>query len=85
MAGWIPAFLPNTANGNNIYGTNQDVETVAVDGNGNVILGGEFGLVNGSTLSYLARLLASGAVDPSFVPQIGPDDVVYSVGPRAEQ
>ncbi len=76
--GLDPTFLPNTGNGLN-YGTDQAVETVATDGNGNVIIGGQFGSVNGNYLSYLARLLPTGAVDPSFNPGIGPDNYVYSV------
>jgi len=77
--GLDPAFLPDTGNGLHNYGTDQDVETVATDGNGNIILGGEFSYVNGSNMSYVARLLPSGALDPSFNPEIGPDSVVYSV------
>jgi uncharacterized repeat protein (TIGR01451 family)/uncharacterized delta-60 repeat protein len=72
-------FLPNTGNGNTNYGTDQAVEAVATDGNGNVILGGAFAHVNGSKLSYLARLLPGGALDPAFNPEIGPDGVVYSL------
>jgi uncharacterized repeat protein (TIGR01451 family)/uncharacterized delta-60 repeat protein len=77
--GLDPTFLPNTGNGLPNYGTDQDVESVAIDGSGKIILGGEFSLVNGSTNYYLARLLTNGAVDPSFIPEIGPDDAVYSV------
>jgi uncharacterized delta-60 repeat protein/uncharacterized repeat protein (TIGR01451 family) len=77
--GLDPTFLPNTGNGHTNYGTDQDVEAVATDGNGNIILGGDFSYVNGSNISYVARLLPSGAVDTSFNPEIGPDDTVYSV------
>jgi uncharacterized repeat protein (TIGR01451 family)/uncharacterized delta-60 repeat protein len=72
-------FLPNTGNGSPDFGTDQDVETVATDGNGNIILGGAFTLVNGNTYSHVARLLPGGAVDQTFNPGIGPDDTVYSV------
>ncbi len=72
-------FLPNTGNGNPNYGTDGDVRAVATDGNGNIILGGEFNSVNGSTYNYVARLLPGGAVDSTFNPEIGPDDTVYSV------
>jgi uncharacterized repeat protein (TIGR01451 family)/uncharacterized delta-60 repeat protein len=77
--GLDPAFLPNTGNGLPNYGTDRDVEAVATDGNGNIILGGEFGYVNGSNISYVARLLPGGALDPSFVPEIGPDYTVHSI------
>jgi uncharacterized repeat protein (TIGR01451 family)/uncharacterized delta-60 repeat protein len=77
--GLDPAFLPDTGNGLPNYGTDRDVEAVAADGNGNVILGGEFGYVNGSINNYVARLLPGGALDPSFNPEIGPDGIVYSI------
>lgn len=77
--GLDPNFLPNTGNGRPNYGTDQDVQTVATDGNGNIILGGQFNFVNGATSYYLARLLTNGAVDPTFNPGIGLDGYVYSV------
>lgn len=73
------SFLPNTGNGRTNYGTDQDVNTIATDANGNIIMGGDFNYVNGVNLNYLARLLPSGAVDTSFAPTVGPDDSVYSV------
>jgi uncharacterized repeat protein (TIGR01451 family)/uncharacterized delta-60 repeat protein len=72
-------FLPNTGNGLTNYGTDGDVWAVATDGNGNIILGGQFIHVNGSNMNYVARLLPSGALDTTFNPEIGPDDTVYSV------
>jgi uncharacterized delta-60 repeat protein len=72
-------FLPDTGNGLANFGTDQDVMAVATDGNGNIIIGGEFSYVNGRNLNYLARLLPTGAVDTSFVPVEGPDGTVYSL------
>ena len=76
--GLDPTFLPNNGNGLN-YGTDLPVNAVTTDGNGNVVIGGDFFSVNGSSLSYVARLLPGGALDPSFAPAVGPDDVVNSV------
>ena len=81
--GLDPAFLPNTGNGLSNYGTDQPVLAVATDTSGNIILGGKFTYVNGSNMNYVARLLPSGALDPSFNPQIGPDDYVESVAIEA--
>jgi uncharacterized repeat protein (TIGR01451 family)/uncharacterized delta-60 repeat protein len=77
--GLDPAFLPNTGNGLSNYGTDKPVLAVATDTSGNIILGGKFTYVNGSNMNYVARLLPGGALDPSFNPQIGPDDYVESV------
>ncbi len=81
--GLDPSFLPNTGNGLTNFGTDQDVNSITTDGHGNIILGGDFSYVNGAPLSFVARLLPGGAVDPSFVPEIGPDDVVYGVATEA--
>lgn len=73
------SFLPNTGNGRAGFGTDQDVRSLAIDGNQNIVLGGDFNYVNGTNMNFLARLLPSGALDPSFVPTTGPDDTVFSV------
>ena len=72
-------FLPNTGNGLAGYGTDQDVFAVATDGNGNIILGGHFSHVNGAKMSYVARLLPSGALDTTFNAAVGADGDVLSV------
>jgi uncharacterized delta-60 repeat protein len=72
-------FLPDTANGLTNYGADGDVRAVATDGNGNIILGGDFSYVDGYQMSHLARLLSSGALDTTFNIGDGPDDSVYSV------
>jgi uncharacterized delta-60 repeat protein len=77
--GLDPSFLPNTGNGLSGYGVDGIVQTLAIDTAGNIVIGGNFSHVNGATNYYLGRLLPSGAVDPSFNPEIGPDDTVYSV------
>ena len=71
------SFLPDTANGLPNFGTDQDVLALAIDGNGNIVVGGEFNYINASNFNYVARLLPSGAVDAAFQPGIGPDDTVY--------
>jgi uncharacterized repeat protein (TIGR01451 family)/uncharacterized delta-60 repeat protein len=73
------SFLPNTGNGLPNFGADASVRAVTTDNSGNIILGGDFQMVNGSNLVYIARLLPSGALDTSFNPEIGPDDTVYSI------
>ncbi len=51
------------------------VYSVAVQPDGRVIIGGEFGTVGGLARDGLARLNADGSVDPTFVP---PTNLVYS-------
>ncbi len=77
--GLDPTFIPNTANGRPNFGANGGVNAIATDASGNIILGGSFQQVDGSNLVYVARLLTNGSVDPTFNPEIGPDDVVNSV------
>jgi uncharacterized delta-60 repeat protein len=72
-------FLPDTGNGLSNYGADQDVLAVTLDGSNNIVLGGKFNYVNGSANNYLARLLPSGALDPAFNPEIGPDNYVYTL------
>lgn len=47
-------------------GANGDVYAVAVQGDGQVLLGGAFTTVNGQTSQYLARLNPDGTIDPGF-------------------
>lgn len=60
-------------------GFNGDVYSMAVDADGKVVLGGVFSSINGTPRPGLARLLSTGAVDPSFDPGAGPNAAVYCV------
>jgi uncharacterized delta-60 repeat protein len=59
-------------------GPNATVECVALEAtDGKVVIGGQFGTVNGSTRSGIARLLSTGAVDATFnVGGTGTDGIV---------
>lgn len=74
-----PSFLPDTANGNPNLGTDGQINTIATDTLGNVVIGGQFTHVNGVNLNYLARLLPGGALDTNFSPNLGPDNYVYGL------
>jgi uncharacterized delta-60 repeat protein len=63
-------------NGSGVDG-NGIVETVAVQADGKVLIGGEFFSVNGTARSYFARLNTDGSLDTSFTAQIS--DSVLSI------
>ena len=50
---------------------------------GSLVLGGEFTSVLGTSINRIARVLANGTLDASFVPGIGPNALVHSIGLRA--
>ncbi len=60
-------------------GANGAVETVAVQPDGNILLGGDFSEVNGQAMNYIARLNGSGNVDPYFFSGLGVDGPVYDL------
>ena len=47
-------------------GPNATVECVALQADGKVVIGGQFGTVSGSSRSGVARLLGTGAIDTTF-------------------
>ena len=72
------SFLPSAYTFPNL-GTDQAVRAVAIDTLGNIVLGGDFTLLNGTNWNHLGRLLPSGALDTSFNPGIGADNSVFSL------
>ncbi len=66
------AFAPTLDGYSSIYG-------LALQPDGKILIGGEFAEVNGISRSYIGRLHADGSLDPSFVPQGGPNHPVFSV------
>jgi uncharacterized delta-60 repeat protein len=60
-------------------GANGMVWSIALQSNGQIILGGDFTMVNGINLNNVARLNADGSVDTSFNPGVGPDGTVNAV------
>ena len=72
------SFLPSSGLGV-ANGTDQDVHAVATDNLGNVILGGDFTLVNGTNWNHIARLLPSGSLDTSFNPGFAADGNVMAL------
>jgi len=60
------------------------VNSVAVQNNGKVVIGGFFTQVNGTTRSYVARLDRNGSLDTGFDPGLGADDAVYVTALQAD-
>lgn len=53
------------------------VNCIALQPDGNILLGGNFTVVGGSSRPYLARVLPNGTLDGAFYPN--PDNTVYSL------
>ncbi|MCZ7634823.1 MAG: delta-60 repeat domain-containing protein [Verrucomicrobia bacterium] len=65
-------FVPGT-------GMNNNVQDVIVDGSGRILVGGQFTQVAGTTQRYLARLTATGALDPFFNMAVGFNNTVNAL------
>lgn len=52
-------------------GANNTVSTIALQSDGRIVIGGEFGTVHGTSHSRLARLQTDGSVDGSFTTNMG--------------
>jgi uncharacterized delta-60 repeat protein len=60
-------------------GASAKVWSVALQPNGQIVIGGEFTSYNGTNINTVARLNADGSLDPTFNPGIGPDGIVDAV------
>lgn len=60
-------------------GTAPAVYSLALQPDGRIVAGGSFGAMYGLPRNNIARLLPTGALDESFDPGSGTDDVVYDV------
>jgi uncharacterized delta-60 repeat protein len=60
------------------------VHAVAVQGDGKIVIGGDFRTVNGVQRNYLARLNADGSTDAGFAQAAGADDTVYAIAVRGD-
>jgi len=52
-------------------GFNGPVTALAIDANGNLLVGGDFTTYNTTNCNHIARLLPSGGLDPTFLPNTG--------------
>ena len=60
------------------------INSVALQVDGKVLIGGSFGAFNKTARTRLARLDVDGALDESFVPGSGPDSTVHSIVPHPD-
>jgi uncharacterized delta-60 repeat protein len=65
-------------------GTNGPVEALAVQADGSVVIGGAFTSVNGTALNRIARLTATGAVDPTFQIGLGASGAVLDLAIQSD-
>ncbi|MEM6321521.1 MAG: delta-60 repeat domain-containing protein, partial [Bacteroidota bacterium] len=65
-------------------GTNATVQSVAVQSDGKVLIGGDFTTVNGTSRARIARLNADGSLDTSFDPGSGTNGDVQSVAVQSD-
>jgi uncharacterized repeat protein (TIGR01451 family)/uncharacterized delta-60 repeat protein len=64
---------PNFNTGPGVTGTNGTVYCVAVQANGQVVIGGDFTSFSNNVAHHLVRLNPDGSVDSSFTPDTGAD------------
>ncbi len=75
----------DTGFGNGLTGANNTVRAVAVQGDGKVIIGGDFTTVNGTTRGGIARLNSDGSLDTGFGNGLaGADGPVYAVAVQGD-
>ena len=60
------------------------VNTIAVQADGKVVIGGEFTVYNGTARKRIARLNSDGSLDTSFNPGTGTDLQVHSIAVQAD-
>jgi uncharacterized delta-60 repeat protein len=65
-------------------GANALVSAVAAQGDGRVVVGGQFTSINNTNWNFIARLTGSGAADPSFNLGAGPDGEVRAVAVQSD-
>jgi uncharacterized delta-60 repeat protein len=70
-------FTPGT-------GANDDVNSIAIQSDGKILIGGNFTTYNGSSISRIARLNANGSRDTGFNPGAGVNGIVNAFVVQAD-
>ena len=65
-------------------GANGTVWTLAVQGDGKVLIGGEFTTVGTEARNYIARLNVDGTLDTTFNPGVGPNGFINAILVQAD-
>jgi len=63
-----------------LAGADGAVNTVLVQSDGSILMGGSFGNVDNVVRNHIARVVADGTLDSSFSPGAGADNSVFSLG-----
>ncbi len=66
-------------------GPDDSVRAIAIQVDGNVLIGGLFASVAGNGLNHIARLTSSGSVDAAFTPGVGANDAVTCIAIQEDQ
>lgn len=79
----FPQFLDTNFNPNAGGNSNQVVESIALQNDGKILVGGKFTMLGGQTRNSIARLNVDGSIDPTFNPNI-PIGFVYSIAVQGD-
>ena len=66
-------------------GPSDSVRAIAIQVDGNILIGGLFTSVAGNPLNYIARLTPDGSVDPVFNPGVGANGAVTCIAIQEDQ
>jgi len=64
---------------NGMTGASSNVRCLQIQGDGRILIGGDFSVVNGTSRSYIARLNTDGSLDAGFTSYPGANGSVYAV------
>lgn len=65
--------------GTGFSGYSAYVLTLGIQSDGKILVGGDFGTYNNTSVPRLVRLLPNGSLDPTFTPSSGPDNLVMDL------
>jgi uncharacterized delta-60 repeat protein len=65
-------------------GANAPIRAIAVQKDGKILIAGEFTIFNGQSAPFITRLTASGAIDTTFKPGLGPNGRVNAIALAAD-
>ncbi|MDA3894000.1 MAG: T9SS type A sorting domain-containing protein [Salinivirgaceae bacterium] len=73
------------ANFNQGSGANNDVNSIAIQNDGKIIIGGDFTSYNGTAINRIARLNMDGTLDATFNVGFGANNDVYSIAVQSDE
>ncbi|HQO03178.1 MAG TPA: InlB B-repeat-containing protein [Spirochaetota bacterium] len=65
-------------------GADSSINSIALQGDGKILIGGDFTSYNGMARNRIARLNADGSLDTSFNPNAGASNSIYSVAVQGD-